>query len=273
MKHREELEKELLELDTQLAHLLLFSDEPKFLNKDSKHQKVYSKFPLAYYDPTQEETTRRIRELRDKILDIKKELRMKLEVHFDVEVNNKTYPNNPDEVIEHFQDSFVNYRNISDKENVINGNFTKIHDLYNIRKAHSFGHRSIIDKSISLINGLSKNDKAKLGKKDEEDNEDEYVKEDSSSDVEDKNQKGNRKEQNEKEIADIESNLNLYEGENSNNRKKTSQNLRKANDKGNNESDFGEEKLKDEGNANAEVNNINDDDVMSGVNGIDEVLE
>jgi len=261
MKHRGELEKELLELDTQLAHLLLFSDEPKFLNKDNKHQKVYSKFPLAYYDPTQEETTRRIRELRDKILDIKKELRMKLEVHFDVEVNNKTYPKNPDEVIEHFQDSFVNYRNISDKENVINGNFTKIHDLYNIRQAHSFGHRSIIDKSISLINGLSKKDKAKLGKKDEEDNEE---------DVEDKNQKGNTKEQNEKEITDTESNLNLYEGENSNNRKKTSQNLRKANDKGNNESDFGEEKLKDEGNANAEVDNINDDDVMSSMNGIDE---
>jgi len=135
----------------------LFSDEPKYLNKDSHNQKVYDKFPLAYYDPTQEETSRRIKQLRDKILEIKKELHMKPEIHYDITIQNKTFPISAEDVVNHYEESFINYKNDSIKHsNVINGNYTNLHDVYKLRKAHSFEHKNILDQSISLINGKMK---------------------------------------------------------------------------------------------------------------------
>ena len=178
---RSKLKEELNELDRQLAHLLLFSDEPKFLNKDQAHQQVYDKFPLAYYDPTQEETMRRITELKNKILLIKHELGMREEVHYDVVVQNSTFPIGADDILDHIQDSYVNYSNENEtrlhNNTVINGNYTRINEVYLARKAHSFGHKNILDASISLINGKL----GKFNKKSEDNHNSEHISSLSSS--------------------------------------------------------------------------------------------
>jgi hypothetical protein len=134
---KSQLEAYLAELEKEVYHLLIFDDEPKFVKSDDKKFAVNAKYPYAYYDTTKFDKSLRIKELKNKIIDVKKEIGIKnQEVDFFITVKNSTYPLNPDDIVTHYNESFTEVKYNNPKQDSINGNFTHLEDIYNIRKIH-----------------------------------------------------------------------------------------------------------------------------------------
>jgi len=137
----------LFELENELSGLLLFSSGPKHYSEKEEYSEVYDKFPHAYYDPTGLEKLKRVKELKDKILSVKRELNLNQEVELYVTVNNNTFPKKANDIVEHYNESYAEYKLVKEdsdlknknlvlNQNVINGNLSEVDDIYNIRKNH-----------------------------------------------------------------------------------------------------------------------------------------
>jgi hypothetical protein len=99
------MKEDLIEYQNQLTRLLLFVDLPKQVGLGAKS--VKENYIQPYYDSTSLDKEIRISMLKDKILNLRKELGMSMDLEFFVQYNNSTYPKNQDDVIKHLADKIV----------------------------------------------------------------------------------------------------------------------------------------------------------------------
>jgi hypothetical protein len=140
-KSKAELKILLLELEKELYKILLFIDEPKYLKEEDKKLTVNDRYPFAYYNPTREDKLKRAEILKKKIIEIKKKLGQEESVEFLITVRNCTFPNKPDDIVNHYEESYSLGKIVSNTSSVsqpgvINGNFTDLNVVYDLRKTN-----------------------------------------------------------------------------------------------------------------------------------------
>jgi hypothetical protein len=140
-KSKPQLKTLLLELEKELYKILLFIDEPKYLKEEDKKLTVNDRYPFAYYNPTREDKLKRAEILKKKIIEIKKKLGQDESVEFIITVKNSTFPNKPDDIVNHYEESYSlgkveNNKSSHSQPKIINGNFTDLSVIYDIRKTH-----------------------------------------------------------------------------------------------------------------------------------------
>lgn len=127
--NKKELKEYLIELEKQLTNILLFTHEPK--NSTLNYQ-----YPFSYYDPTAEEKIIKVKKLKEKIQKIKKALNLSSDVDFFITIKNNTFPQHSGDILNHYNESYsIVNKNVGEPK-ILNGNFTQLDDVYNIRKVH-----------------------------------------------------------------------------------------------------------------------------------------
>ena len=91
--------------------------------------------------------------LNKRIWELKDKLKLDHEIKIFVNVNNRTFPRHSDDIVKRYNESYAVYnKNYKPNENLINGNFTNIDDVYNIRKNLLHDRNDILKSSLSSIN-------------------------------------------------------------------------------------------------------------------------
>ncbi len=132
-KSKKELKSILEELEKELYQLILFEEQPKYVNQEE----VNSKYHHAYYDPTKHDRNIRIKILKDKIVNLKQKLGLTTEVGFVVEVKNSTFPHSSSEVLDYYENNHTEklHRSYAHREK-LNGEFSNVDDIYEKRQEH-----------------------------------------------------------------------------------------------------------------------------------------
>jgi hypothetical protein len=84
---------------------------------------------------------------------LKDKLKLDHEIKIFVTVNNRTFPRHSDDLVRRYNESYAVYnKNYKPNETLINGNFTSIDDVYNIRKHLLQNKADLLRNSLSSIN-------------------------------------------------------------------------------------------------------------------------
>jgi hypothetical protein len=95
----------------------------------------------------------KINSLNKRIWELKDKLKLDHEIKLFITVNNRTFPRHSDDLVKRYNESYAIYnQNYKPNKNLINGNFTNIDDVYNIRKNMLQNRDSILQSSLSSIN-------------------------------------------------------------------------------------------------------------------------
>jgi hypothetical protein len=95
----------------------------------------------------------KINSLNKRIWQLKDKLKLDHEIKLFVTVNNRTFPRHSDDLVKRYNESYAIYnQNYKPNKNLINGNYTNIDDVYNIRKNMLQNKDNILKSSLSSIN-------------------------------------------------------------------------------------------------------------------------
>jgi len=95
----------------------------------------------------------RVKTLNNRIWELKDKLKLDHEIKIFVTINNRTFPRHSDDIVKRYNESYAIYnKNYKPNENLINGNFTNIDDVYNIRKNMLHNRNNMLKDSLSSIN-------------------------------------------------------------------------------------------------------------------------
>jgi hypothetical protein len=135
-KSKPELKAYLAELEKELYHLLIFDDEPKMLLKAKNKTEVNHHNPGAYYNPTEADKEKNINELRNKIMEIRRHLKLSEKIEFQINFKNNTFPANSNDAISNYEHLNEEIIKKNKRFNKLNGDYETIQDLYKTRTNH-----------------------------------------------------------------------------------------------------------------------------------------